>query len=179
LNRLEKSVNKLLEKVNTIPSPSTNNDDPTPALTLEQYDAIMDSIFVELRGARAKKTDVSNGKTYADVWDDISDFELNHFKAKWFRLSPEQRYQYFKKQWSTHESSHYHRKLYTYDGEGCTGEGCITDCRYFPEEGRIEDSEVRSWYEDYRKTRGEEHRKRRDAAGCHGIHYLIFPPCMR
>jgi hypothetical protein len=50
-----------------------------------------------------KKTDSFGNKTYADVWDNISDLELDHFKEKWLRLSPEQRYQYFKEQWSTHE----------------------------------------------------------------------------
>jgi hypothetical protein len=174
LNQLEKFVNELLQRVNTLPS--SPNDDSVPALTLEQYDAIMESIFVELRGARAKKTDAFGNKTYADVWDDISDFELDYFKEKWFRISPEQRYQYFKQRWSSHDSTYCSRGLYMYDGEGCTADGCVKGCRYFSEEGRIEDSEVESWYKDYRKTRGEENRKRREAAGCHVIHYKIFPP---
>jgi hypothetical protein len=29
-----------------------------------------------------------------------------------------------------------------YDGFGCTGQSCIPECRFYPETGRIEDSEV-------------------------------------
>jgi hypothetical protein len=43
-----------------------------------------------------------------------------------------------------------------YDGFGCRGQGCIPECRYCPETGRIEDSEViqkhREREERYRKN---------------------------
>ena len=31
--------------------------------------------------------------------------------------------------------------------------GCIPECGYYPEEGRIEDEEVLSWYEEESSTR--------------------------
>lgn len=178
MNQLEKLVNKLLEKVTTLGPEEEEAADNDGGITIteEQYDRLMESKCADLRGARAKKTDAFGNKTYADVWDDISDFELDYLKEKWSRISPERRYQYFKEEWGCHNSSYRHRGLQVYDGEGCTDNGCITGCRYLPEEGRIEDSEVESWYQDYRRTRGEENRKRREEAGGKGIHYKIFCP---
>ena len=35
------------------------------------------------------------------------------------------------------------RGLERYDGEGCNGfTGCVPECRYYPDKGRIEDEEV-------------------------------------
>jgi hypothetical protein len=33
------------------------------------------------------------------------------------------------------------------DDKGCTITSCVKECRYYPDYGRIEDSEVESWYE--------------------------------
>jgi hypothetical protein len=43
------------------------------------------------------------------------------------------------------------RGLKRYDGEGCNGfTGCIPECRYYPEIGRIEDEEVIREHEEAR-----------------------------
>jgi hypothetical protein len=40
-----------------------------------------------------------------------------------------------------------------YDGYGCNDGICIPECRFFPEEERIEDEEVNiSWYEKRKRT---------------------------
>lgn len=135
-------MNRLLERVKEIES--------TLGLSEEEYDSIMERKFAKLREGRAKKTDISGGKTYEDVWDNIFDEELNYYKGKWLKLSPEERYQILNNEWSSHDSSFYHRGLYMYDGEGCNDQTFISSCRYYPKEGRIEDLEVDKWYEDYR-----------------------------
>jgi hypothetical protein len=38
-----------------------------------------------------------------------------------------------------------------YDGYGCINGACVPECRFYPEEGRIEDEEVECWYEDKRR----------------------------
>jgi hypothetical protein len=64
-------------------------------------------------------------------------------------VPPEQRYQDKKKHWYFHESSWYMREANGYDGQGCNQfTGCVPECRYYHEKGRIEDDEVLSWYEN-------------------------------
>ena len=60
-------------------------------------------------------------------------------------------YQMKKKAWYFHESSWYMRHNNGYDGFGCNNGVCVPECRYYPEEGRIEDEEVLSWYEKKEK----------------------------
>jgi hypothetical protein len=56
--------------------------------------------------------------------------------------SPEQRYQH-EKSWLFHESSWYVRGLDGYDGQGCNQfTGCVEECRFYADQGRIEDEEV-------------------------------------
>jgi hypothetical protein len=64
------------------------------------------------------------------------------------RQSPEERYQTKKAKFMFHDLSCYMRKLGEED-YGCTGAGCIPECRYYAKYGRIEDSEI---IEEYRKT---------------------------
>lgn len=58
-------------------------------------------------------------------------------------MTPEEHmYQAFKKAWYFHESSYYMHDAKGYDGYGCNPyTGCIPGCRYYPEEGRIENEE--------------------------------------
>ena len=59
------------------------------------------------------------------------------------KMTPEEHmYQAFTKAWYFHESSYYVRGANGYDGYGCNSStGCIPECRYYPEEGRIEGEE--------------------------------------
>ncbi len=113
----------------------------------EETDAEIEARFAELRLARAKKTNAHGDKTYEDVWDEITQEELDYYKRKNLETTPEQRYQDKKKHWYFHESSWYMRGVNGYDGYGCNNGVCVPECRYHPKEGRIEDEEVLSWYE--------------------------------
>jgi hypothetical protein len=86
-----------------------------------------------------------------NVCDEITDEELDYYKGKWLRISPEERYNILKRDWYRHESSWYARKLNAYDKVGCNQfSGCVPECRYFLEQGRIEDEEIESWYMEYK-----------------------------
>jgi hypothetical protein len=54
-------------------------------------------------------------------------------------MTPEERYQNMKEAWYFHESSWYMRHDNGYDGHGCNNGVCIPECRYYAEQGRIED----------------------------------------
>jgi hypothetical protein len=49
--------------------------------------------------------------TMRNVGDEITDEELDYYKGKWLRISPEERYNRLKRDWYRHESSWYARKL--------------------------------------------------------------------
>ena len=66
-------------------------------------------------------------------------------------MSPEERYIKFKRDWYCHESNWYARKLNGYDNIGFNQfSGCVQECRYFQEDGQIENEEVESWYIEYK-----------------------------
>ena len=71
--------------------------------------------------------------------------EKDYYIKKSLRIPPEQRYQRKKAHWYWHESSWTWRGLDTtgYDGQGCNQfTGCIPECQFYPEYGRIEDEQV-------------------------------------
>ena len=95
------------------------------------------------RAARAKITKPAVGLTYEDVYDSITQEELDWSLRQKLKVSPEERYQDMKKHWYSHESSWYRRVPERgYDGYGCNNGKCIPECRYYSPIGRIEDSEV-------------------------------------
>jgi hypothetical protein len=77
----------------------------------------------------------------------VTSDELNYGMKGMLRMSPEDRYQSKKANFLFHDLSCYMRKLGEED-YGCTGAGCIPECRYYPKYGRIEDEEL---IEEYRK----------------------------
>jgi len=48
----------------------------------------------------------------------------------------------FSGSWYWHESSWYWRGVNGYDGYGCNNGKCISECRFYPEYGRIEDEVI-------------------------------------
>jgi hypothetical protein len=112
--------------------------------------------FSDYRHARAKKTAPAIGLTYEDVYDTITQEELDWKLRRQLKVSPEQRYQHGKYHWYSHPSSWYKRVPHNgYDGFGCTGQSCIPECRFYPETGRIEDSELqkhREYEQGFRKN---------------------------
>ena len=72
------------------------------------------------------------------AYESITNDELNYsLKAK-LRRTPEQRYQDKKASWEFHDSNMGNDNSFT----GCNNLQCVPDCRYFPEYGGIEDSEM-------------------------------------
>jgi hypothetical protein len=101
-------------------------------------------------------TDEYRKQTFECVYDWVSQDELDFRLKTKLRVSPEIRYQIKKAKWYWHESSYYNRGLDAYDGIGCNGFiGCISECRYHADDGRIEDEEVisehRELEEEYRR----------------------------
>jgi len=111
--------------------------------------------FADYRAARAKITNAFGDKTFEDVWDSITQDELDFYLKMNLRVNPEDRYQDKKKAWYFHKSSWCMRHDNGYDGQGCNNGKCIPECRYYPKFGRIEDEEViqrhKEIEEDYRK----------------------------
>src|SRR3954447_26100724 len=99
-----------------------------------------------------------NGFTYEDVYDTITQEELDWSLKQQLKVSPEERYREKKKHWYSHELSYLHQTVDKNTGKavdiikeyGCgrsynngTGGGvCVPECRYYSPIGRIEDSEV-------------------------------------
>jgi hypothetical protein len=109
------------------------------------------------RAARCKKTAPAIGKTCEDVYDTITQEELDWSLRQQLKVSPEERYQDKKKHWYSHELSYWHQTILHDTGKavdtikeyGCgksnvkvEGGWCVPECRYYPQTGRIEDSEV-------------------------------------
>jgi hypothetical protein len=104
--------------------------------------------FARYRMARAKKVNPRGEKTYEDVYDYITREELDYYLKKRLQVPPEQRYQQIKQYSVCHSSSWYKRGLKRYDGHGCDQfYGCVPECRYYPDEGRIEDHEIIAEYD--------------------------------
>jgi hypothetical protein len=98
--------------------------------------------FASYRRARAKKK-IGDCLTFEDVYDSITQDELDYYLKAKLRVSPEERYQHRKENWFFHESSCCSRGLEANDGKGCNGfTGCVPECRYYAETGTIEDEEV-------------------------------------
>ena len=89
-----------------------------------------------------RKERIRNGY---DIDAAITQDELDYYLKSKLRVPPEQRFQDRKKHWYFHESSWYMRGLDAtgYDGYGCNQiTGCIPECRFYAQYGRIEDEEV-------------------------------------
>jgi LPS sulfotransferase NodH len=158
--KIDKSVNDMLKRlesiISTTPGYSTGEDDAD----YEEDEATIQHRFACYRAARAKKTAPAlmmdgNGFTYEDVYDTITQEELDYFLKQRLKISPEERYQHAKKRWYMHESSYLHQTRDENTGKavdiikeyGCgryenNPRGCVPECRYYNPTGRIEDSEV-------------------------------------
>jgi hypothetical protein len=109
--------------------------------------------FAKLRLARCRKTDAWGHATGEDVYEYTTQEEYDYYLREALSVSPEERYQHRKDAYYFHESHYYMRGQGGYDGQGCTAQQCIPECRYFPETGRIEDSEVIEGFEKHEKPK--------------------------
>jgi hypothetical protein len=165
LDRLTKRLDNLLIR-GSLHSSDRWEDDLTGKTMQQELDDIETQQngephrFSDYRLSRCKKTAPAVGITCEDVYDTITQEELDWELRQQLKVSPEERYQRNKKAWSSHPSSWYVRVPHNgYDGQGCnqfTDPSCIPECRFYPETGRIEDLEViqkhREREEHYRKN---------------------------
>jgi hypothetical protein len=141
---------------------SDDSSDRRETTTQEELDDIETERYGEprrfhiYRAVRAKITKPAVGLTYEDVYDSITQEELDWSLKQKLKVSPEERYQDMKKHWYAHELSYWHQTIYdngkavdTIKEYGCgrfnakTEEGwCVPECRYYLKYGRIEDSEI-------------------------------------
>ena len=101
------------------------------------------SRFAYYRYLRIQKCDDEyRRQTCEAAYDAITQDELDFALKRKLREHPEERYQREKEHWYWHESSWSWRGLDAtgYDGQGCNQfTGCVPECRYYAEYGRIED----------------------------------------
>ncbi|MGA9841240.1 MAG: hypothetical protein WBP64_08005 [Nitrososphaeraceae archaeon] len=97
--------------------------------------------FQAYRHARWEKLDDWGRLTCEDVDKTTTQDELDFALKRDLRMTPEERYQLGKRSFLFHDLSCYLRDL-SDEEYGCTGAGCIPECRFYPEYGRIEDAEV-------------------------------------
>jgi hypothetical protein len=161
-------LKRLESIISTTPGYSTGEDDAD----YEEDEATIQHRFACYRAARAKKTAPAlmmdgNGFTYEDVYDSITQEELDWSLRQQLKVSPEERYQDMKKHWYAHELSYWHQTIYdngkkavdTIKEYGCgksteknvEGGWCVPECRYYFKYGRIEDSEVIQKHREYEK----------------------------
>jgi hypothetical protein len=101
--------------------------------------------FAYYRHIRGEKWKALGEHKPSEYDHSITQDELDYALKRDLRVPPEQRYQFDKREWFFHESSWCMRGLEHngYDGQGCNQfTGCIPECRFYPEYGRIEDQEV-------------------------------------
>jgi hypothetical protein len=163
LKSWDKSIDKLDEKIGKIEdaikniNTATASQDGGTEREREKTESEKIRKFANYRLARAKKT-LGDGvtKTYEDVWDRVTLEELDYYLQRALEVPEEERYQHRRRCPSGHESGWSARGLSAYDGKGCNqSTGCVPECRYYPETGRIEDEEIINEY----KQEMEERRK--------------------
>jgi hypothetical protein len=114
LDRLTKRLDNLIRGGGSSPSTSGRWDLTGKTIISQQE---LDDIeterygephrFSDYRLARAKKTAPAIGLTYEDVYDTITQEELDWELRQQLKVSPEQRYQHGKYHWYSHPSSWY------------------------------------------------------------------------
>lgn len=87
-------------------------------------------------------------------WCMSTDYEIGEpFELQ---LLAEERYQRRKKDWAHHDTSWFMRKVSMNDENSCNYLRCIPDCRFYLNEGRIEDDEVKREHYEYWAERRKE-----------------------
>jgi hypothetical protein len=160
--KIDKSIDNLHERIDEIESTAATNDNDNN-YGPDKYD---DEYYLDIgqepprfayyRQARAEKWEASNHKP-SDYDTSITQDEIDFALKRELRKSPKQRYQEEKKDIVLHELYYLQHK----DGVdhikeyGCGHpdikefrRGCVPECRFYPEYGRIEDDEVRQTYKE-------------------------------
>lgn len=160
MNQIDKSINNLAKRVAAIENGNGNgngheeeviikHDEYYISLGIGGLQAEEPPRFLYYNYIREKKLGLENLDQKARPTLD----ELEFFLKRNLAEPPELRYQRRKKSFLFHDTSCYMRKLGEED-YGCTGAGCIPECRFYNKYGRFEDEEVIAEHnaivEDYR-----------------------------
>jgi hypothetical protein len=89
--------------------------------------------FAAMRHARSKAVNAFGDRTYEDVWDNITQEELEYYAKKQAEKSPAQIFLEDKEEWWFHDSNYYMRDVEEYDGVGCYNGICVPGCQYYIE----------------------------------------------
>lgn len=138
--KIDKQVRNISDRLDGISSSKHHDSDEHD----DDYYIDIDSEpprFLYYIQARAEKWEASGPHGPSEYDDTITQDELDYALKRRLRMTPEQRYQDEKRNFLFHDLSCYMRDLGEED-HGCTGAGCIAECRFYPEYGRIEDGEV-------------------------------------
>jgi hypothetical protein len=98
---------------------------------IQETDAQIEARFAKLREARAKAVNAFGEKTYEDVWDNITQEEIDYYAKQRAEEPPAQKFAREKAEWFFHDSSCYMRDLEQYDGVGCYNGICVPQCDYY------------------------------------------------
>ena len=104
---------------------------------------------MHITGSRARLIDAFGNKTCEDVWDCITQDELEYYLKMRLRIPPEQRYQRVKSADYFYESDWYMRGVRVDMMERAEEWRIVPECRYYPHIGRIEDEEVIESHNEY------------------------------
>jgi hypothetical protein len=132
--KTDRYIKDISDRLNDISNGNGSSDDDNYGL--DKYD---DEYYLDAGRTPPRLTyyRIARGDDHHSVTHEELDYRL---KQK-LRMTPEQRYQREKANFLFHDLSCYMRKLCEED-YGCNGSGCIPECRFYPEYGRIEDQEV-------------------------------------
>ena len=150
--KIDKYIKDLSKKLDSFSNGNGNYDEEDSyGLTKHDDEYYLDigsepPRFAYYRHVRAEEWEALGHKPWDREYDSrITQDELDFVLKRNLRMPSEERYQRKKAHWYWHESSWTWRRLDAtgYDGQGCNQfTGCIPECRFYPEYGRIEDEQV-------------------------------------
>ena len=150
--KVDRYAKDLYKRIDSFSNGNGNyDDDDSYGLTKHDDEYYLDRgeeppRFAYYRHVRAEEWEALGHKEENHEYDSrITQDELDFILKRNLRIPPEERYQREKAHWYWHESSWTWRGLDAtgYDGQGCNQfTGCIPECRFYPEYGRIEDEQV-------------------------------------
>jgi hypothetical protein len=123
--------------------------------------------FLYYMKVRAEKWKASGPHGPSEYDDTITQDELDYALKYRLRMSPEQRYQREKSYWYWHDLSYLDQTkddtgkcidIIKEYGCGYNHGGCVPECRFYPEYGRIEDEEVIEEHNKYVESARRENR---------------------
>jgi hypothetical protein len=124
----DKHLRKLHERINEIERPSS-------------VDEIARRAWLKVAQLRVERCKDGLGRDIKpNTFHNITEEEMDVIFKDVPKASPEEMYQYLKKEYYFHNSS-WEMQKDDYDGHGCTEKGCIPECKFYDKEGTLEPGE--------------------------------------